>query len=416
MPPGYCGDQSSQQPAVLPAADGSGRIYLSKPGEIECLADADGTLLWKATVATGSSQVPAAALKGEPGLPDSVLAFDGASGTAVSLDPWTGRLLWERVLPDAPRLQPGMWRTDGASVEGERFLVYGARAAVLDSRTGEVLWSFDPERVSRFPVTLKEPLEEGAQAPAPVVGPWSWSPYSSRYGPWGGAPPVQLVTAYGSGMGGGAVVGMGPYGYRAAAQATALAAPAVVWAEQAGDRLGVVSGPFLLLFGQSGLVLANTELPVVAAHASASGAFVGVSGNTACLLSQGALTLVDAPTGRVKTMPLQELAAGKPNARLGAAVSGPSVYVAGPGGIACVIARSGARVFLAPWPEGARDQGDDASAGSLNYRLAGISRVVSGRWTPPVPPADLVADGALYLVAGPSRVAAIVEDRAGGER
>ena len=44
----------------------------------------------------------------------------------------------------------------GASLYGDRLLVYGAKTAILDVRTGETVWSFEMQKLRSFPIDLDE--------------------------------------------------------------------------------------------------------------------------------------------------------------------------------------------------------------------------------------------------------------------
>jgi tetratricopeptide (TPR) repeat protein len=378
-------------PPVL-AFDREGRVFVGGPGEATCLSAENGSTLWRVAVRGGG--VPGSAPNVSVFVHEGrVLACAPASCTVVCLDPATGKVVWERSL-DVTGRPPAGTLSSGASLSAGRLLVYGPRAAILDANTGEVEWSFEPERVRSFPLRLEEPRAPGAAAAAAAPAFVAFGAY-----PFGMQPPMQqrAYTRYGQ------TLVRGGYGFGsrtmtpprpsyvahlsrpsagAAARGavrtvgTVYAAPAAVWAANTvRERLGFLVGERVLLAAPSDLRGLRLDLPLAGKVVACSGAFVGTAGRTACFLDQGGVTLVDIVRGESHRFEAGEVSGrrgiqsgpggaargvrGSPTqgagpVRFQAAIDGPLVYVTGPGGVMCVNARLRRRVLAAAWPEAAK--------------------------------------------------------------
>jgi hypothetical protein len=384
-------------PPVL-AFDREGRVFVGGAGRATCLSAKDGSVLWR--VAVRGEGVPGSAPNVSVFVHEGrVLACAPASCTVVCLDPATGKVVWERSL-DVKGRPPAGTLSSGASLSAGRLFVYGPRAAILDANTGEVEWSFEPERVRSFPLRLEEPLAPGAAAAAAAPAFVAFGAY-----PFGMQPPVQqrAYTRYGQ------VLVRGGYGFGSRAMApprpsyvahlsrpsagaaargtvgtvrtvrtvgTVYAAPAAVWAANAtAERLGLLVGERVLLVAPNELRALRLDLPLAGKVVACSGAFVGMAGRTACFLDQGGITLVDIVRGESHRFEAGEVSGrrgiqsgpggaapgvrgtttqGAGAVRLQAAVDGPLVYVTGPGGVMCVNARLRRKVLAAAWPEAAK--------------------------------------------------------------
>ena len=337
-----------------PLVDGQGRLYLPEIKHVACRAVEDGRLLWRAHVGAlgrpaksdsipGPSSRVAMFLYGE-----DLLTYEPASGTLTKIDRATGRIVWDQVLAGRNKVRIESYNS-GASLSGDKLLVYGSRTAILDARTGQLQWSFEPSRVRKFPVELGEPAAGGL--PTPAVAPKSGirlSGFSFVHGsspprpsPRPG-PPVQYVNY----LQPTAPSAMPPGGL-------SLAPPAVVWAALAKSgtpRHAELIDRLLLLFDPSGIQIIDTDLPLASKRVEVTGQFVGMAGRIACLAAGSQLSLIDVTDGTLKQCSVQEVA-GKALAPFQAAVDGPLVYLTGPGGIACVKAATAEQVFHATWPK-----------------------------------------------------------------
>jgi len=411
----YYGPGYSHQPPrpFLPpalATDGEGRIYIPGETEVDCLSVKDGRLLWRAelgaVVAGGPGGQFARAFVTVFAHKDRMLAYCATSGMAAAFDRKTGKLIWERSLPAQGNV-PATWANSGASLSGRRLFVYGVHAAILDAETGEPEWSFEPSRVRKFPVKLKEPAAAAAAAKAPPAVPPYYSSYPGSRGYRGYYPSTPPPPVYLSHLQRSRALGAVA---SAPSARVALAAPAVVWAYgQSGQpRLGHVLGDRLLLFGQNGLLVVPLDLPLAGKRYSLSGTFVGMAGHVACLLQAGVLQTVDVTSGATRTYSLQEITRGQANARLQATVDGSLVYVTGPGGILCVNAKTNQRVFNVPWPK-VLGPVQPSTAQHYAYQWQGVMAYHSHGQGPCIPMADSVGKGALYATVTPTRVVALVE-------
>ena len=212
----------------------------------------------------------------------------------------------------------------GASLCGQKLLVYGPRTAILDVETGDVEWSFEPWRVRKFPVRLLEEDEPPKSAATPAVPAAGAVPYVPSYRPVGcyasgsyANPAMPVYPGYcptpSYGMTPGAVTASVQYvDYMEPGQVNALpggevclSGPAVAWAVEAKQNpmcWAVLRDGQLLLAGQSGLKTLRTDLPLSASSCGGAGVLLGIAGNTACLLGyDGNLTLVNLTSGAGRT-------------------------------------------------------------------------------------------------------------------
>ena len=468
-----------QEPSLppLPLTDGEGRIFVPAVGSVDCHSAADGHLLWRAEV--GGAAPPSANL--DPGMPipgptyvsvclrkDTVLAFDPPSSRVAAFDRATGKLRWDRTLQGQAQATATCFNS-GASLSGDRLLVYGRHAAILDADTGEVAWSFEPSRVQPFPLKLVEPEGAAPQKAAAVLVPSAsypsyrsysgLSPYAysgpSRYYPGSYSripypasyPANPVVLDYTQ------TTAQHYMSSEYIAQGFLLPGPAVGWAYGLDRnpllRFGLVAGDHLLLFGPNGSHILRLDLPLVGRRSNASGTFVGMAGTVAVLLQGGSLMTTDVATGATRGFDLREvlggsnpvgranlraeravqaqfdegededvpMAAAAPEQReprIQAAVDGVLVYVSGPRGLLCVNARTGNRVFRADWPQGLAAR--HAPPGPLQRPGGGTQYIWQGvlRYNPEgggtcLPLVDCVADGVYYATLSPSQVVALVE-------
>ena len=182
----------------------------------------------------------------------------------------------------------------------------------------------------------------------------------------------------------------------------------MVWAQNVGQqRMGVLAGDRLLLFGPSGLLIVRLDVPFKSKAVSATGAFVGLAGRTACLLQASHLALIDVVSGDVKTFPLKDITEGR--GAVQAALDGLMVYVTGPKGILCVNARTRQSAFTASWPAAlapGKAQARNADAQGVTYALHWLQHQAGGR-TVLLPLLNRAYKGVLYARVSRWRIAAL---------
>ncbi|MBM4037507.1 MAG: hypothetical protein FJ290_03250 [Planctomycetes bacterium] len=405
----------------LPVADTEGRIYMPGPGTVSCFAAKDGKLLWKAEIERVQG-IELPQLNAVLCLhPRGVLAFEPVTGHAAAFHRATGKLLWERALPAADPLGPS-WFRSGASLSGDRFLVYGCASAILDATTGEVVWSFDPTGLAKFPVQIKEP-EDGptfAVEGSPATQ-QSFAPHYAPGGPyWRGgrggyqpAPPVVTLAERTA----------DPEAEREMlSRGFMLAAPAVAWAagEHRGDKFGLLTGGQLMLCGPDrGIHILSLDLPVGARTIpDVTGTFIGLAGHIACVFADTQLTLADTRNGTVRTYGLGSLVKDAREPRLHLALDGTMVYATGPEGILCLNAATCERVFQVGWPGGIAVRprtppqplgpGHERDRPNWVYYWQGVVEDEANC----VPMANCVSGGTLYATLSPCHLAALVEREA----
>ncbi len=398
--------------AAVPLADGQGRFYVPGISEVCCYAANDGRLLWQADVGAVGAAPRVASASGVPPYV-SIFFYDGhlltyepVSGTVTQVDRQTGKIVWDRTFAAGEPIAALIsWHNSGASLCGHRLLVYGVRTAIVDLESGQVEWSFEPWRVRKFPVELRDPsvMQSTTVLSTPsVYPPYPPSPtyirsgsgirYAGPFapGPYLSATPVQ-PTQYVSYLQPSTFSALPPGG-------VSLTVPAVAWAsnvQQGMPRRACLMDRRLLLFDQSGLQVIRTDLPLAGKRIHASGQFVGMAGRIACLLSGTQLQLIDVVEGTSQQFDLREIAGGTSptggsygspigTVPIQATLDGSWVYATGPGGILCVSAITARRALKADWPAGlwpekpAAPAATTVSANPFSGVPVGMATVVSG--------------------------------------
>ncbi len=439
-----------------PLTDGNGRIYVASVCEITCYSGLDGQLLWKADV--GPAAAAAAVNIGGTHVSmflydEQLVTFEPGSGTITRVDPATGKVVWDMTVAAQSAGQVG-WHTSGASLSGDWLMVYGRRSAIVDLKSGRVLWSFDPWRVRTFPVELREPADpadpasEKAIPPAPPIAAAMTNPYGGRLStaqaaiiqqlqargqiqrlppnpaypsrsypsPYVQQPPVNFVDYL-------APLNqvMAPSGNRQFQMG--LTSPAVVWASlvrQGQPRSAqLIGGRALLLQGGNGMRIIHTDLPLSSRHLSVYGGhFLGSAGTVACFSHGQALAMIDVNNGTERWYRHQNAAGG--NQMSQTALSGPLAYICSAHGIVeCVNVLTGDRVFRvelsddgsAGFDQQARLQSNSTVVYAPNDPFGGSSipqrqqQVLNGKILSTT--ISLVDEGTLYTLAAPQRVVAL---------
>jgi hypothetical protein len=358
------------------------------------------------------------------------------------IDPATGKIAWERTY--APPVTPtaATWYNSGADLHGDRLLIFGPRTAIVDLTSGEEEWSFEPWRVRKFPLKLRD-SPAPTSTPRFTSGASPGSQYATVWSPYRPNPPagqsVQLLNYLQMGSAAESRPFTPPPGE------VSLSAPAVAWASQ--RRQGQAGracllARWLLLFDSSGVQIIPTDLPLAGKRVSANGQVVGISGRVVCLLDGNVLRFVDVGKGTAKEFGLAEIATGPAITPIQAVIDGPRVYAVGPGGILCVNALTAGRAFRADWPDELLDAASSGSAapvasaspggspgyvsgysmpvmGRMNYSSGyGHPSYYAGRYAPGrfpgvsglhAPRISHVERGVLYTTVSPHRVVALAE-------
>ena len=398
---------------ALPVAEGA-RIFLPVDGGIECWSAEDGHRLWRAA----ALRIGAGAAPVQPSLflhAGRLLVCDPVAPAVASLDPASGKLLWQRDYPRRASAVPLHALNTGASLSDGRLLCYGNGAFIVNAEDGELAWSFDASRVQEFPIAL-------ADAAASPAVPANYGRGYSRWNPGGryGAQSYQLDylqrAQYGN-----------AFGNLQPGMRLMLTHSAAAWAGAGTDggqmRFGLLAGPRLVMFNTNNQVLRTVrlDLPFGGGGTNGYGAFIGLAGRRACLLNSGGLAVCDPDSAAAATnIPLPE-SAGEPapGARaptslipLEAAVDASMIYVSGPGGLGVYHARSGQRLQKAAWPAGLAPAPVAAPAQneSVQYYPQGRYRYSSnGNGAGFMEPVTaVVSDGVFYTPVSGTRLVALV--------
>jgi hypothetical protein len=400
---------SHSQPVC--AAD---RIYLPVGEAIECWSAKDGGLIWRsgALNARGSLH-PRLLVDG-----GRLLVCDPARLAISALDPANGKLLWQR---DYGPEQVGAPLTDlnaGVSFSRGRILLYGAGTVIVDAKSGDLQWRFDPRKVQSFPITISAPsaLATGAA---------------------GGGVPFVGGGRYFGGRFGGRFGGMGSYpmnwiNYQDLREARArgfvpqpgqqlsIAGAATAWSsaqqDQGQPRLGALFGDELLLSSPNGLTLLNLDRPFHTPTVGANGAVIGLTSHHAWLLAPPNVTAVNFDSGKTTTINLgteapdgaavNSLIAGA--GYLQAATDGLVIYVSGPRGVSLYHARTGAKLATMPWPKNLAPEGNPSGGRQYVQPVAnGFFRQDQNGGATFEPLTATLLDGTFYTTVEPTRVVAI---------
>jgi len=173
--------------------DGSERFFLPLGNGIRCHSVEDGKLLWETDLGLGVAAAPWSATHdlrlARPPLELSMeggrlLAFAPAINVAASLQAESGKLIWLRTLAApgmdaiasaiAPRQQarstaksPVFSLNSGAAFGDGRMMIFGSQAEILDTSSGETLWSLGVEAPRQFPVQLTRQSGEESEKELP---------------------------------------------------------------------------------------------------------------------------------------------------------------------------------------------------------------------------------------------------------
>jgi hypothetical protein len=394
-----------------PLVDGNGKIFVGSVSEVTCYSDTNGALLWQADVGATSAAAPST---GSAHVllfryREQLITFEPVSGTITRIDPVTGKIVWDMTVTTEAPSHIG-WHNSGASLSGDWLMVYGRQAAVVDLKSENILWSFEPWRVRKFPIELNEPDNENSDSAASQAQVTAVNSGHTHHHIHSGLVHARSWSGPSLGMSPRSYYGLNPNpsqpqqvqfasflapANQAAVQSAnpqynlTLSSPAVVWsalARQGSHRSAELIGRTLLLRDQSGIQIVHTDLPLSGKRISVAGTFLGTSGRTACFAAPGQLYFVDTVTGNVRNN------GPGANTRPGfaapaqAALSGPLVYTSSSHGILCVNALTGQTVFTSDWPKELLQQIEPADKrpaglppGTLGYQPVGPFSAPSGR-------------------------------------
>jgi outer membrane protein assembly factor BamB len=332
------------------------RFCLGGLGCVSCYSLKDGQLLWQADVGANAHKpgakrpIPvftqaAVNVFAIPGKPELV-TWDSASSTLARIDPSSGKLLWYHVVKTA---SPGrtVATNSGASLHGNRLLVYGPMTAVIDITNGETVWSFEAHKLRSFPVSLQK--QKKPQTNTPITPITSISPIlfgGSSHIHWPAqTPQPPLIYPRPS-----------PWQFNRQRPLT-ITSSAVQWAANA--QRGTLSyaelqGSRVLLYQNYTVHTVELDLPLATKTNGLVGYLFGKVGRTTCTLASSVATFTNLNNASVKSHPLTDLlpVPGKVmSVPIQATTDGLLAYVTGQRGIQCINIKSGELVFQVPWPK-----------------------------------------------------------------
>lgn len=357
--------------------DGNERFFLPIENGISCHSVEDGSLLWETDLALGLAAAPWSATHdlrlARPPLELSMqdgrlLAFSPAINVAASLEAETGKLIWLRTLaaPGADAIataigpgqpvagddkNPVFSLNSGAAFGDGRMMVFGSRAEILETTSGETLWSLGVETLRQFPVHLRklaeqdsEPTEAEHDADQAELNPTSEALSGAIRG---GRRAASINHRADESARYAAAVPFVQYSGR-------LLAPAAYWAQ---GRLGnsvphdaqIVAGDLLLLGKATHRI--SLALPVGSDEFNVDPAstWIGATRTSAWTLHDNSLRRIDFERGSVDAISLDEIGA---EAGVSSVIlSGGRLYAIGDAGVLVLNAFSGGVITKLEWPD-----------------------------------------------------------------
>jgi len=322
-----------------------GGIVLPFGGQVLCLSGETGKQAWVAELA--GVALAGAAVANPVRLfvdGDRIVCYDCVTAVATALESDNGKLIWEReILPEkggATKLVEG---NCGASFSEGRLLVYGRHAAIIETETGKMIWSFDAGAARSFPITL--PAPEDRNSGGSLGGHFNFPSWGLRTTPQQQPTEVQANYLTADDLRGDPI--------EFTTQGGSLLAPAAAWLgylQRGGAGLGVLSGRRLMLFGQ-GIDVLSLDLPLAGMHRKLLGyTFVGLSGNKACFISETQLGILNLSRNTFTVIDLSKLVANNA-AELQITIAGTRIYASGGEGVMCLNVHTGGEIFFSAWPD-----------------------------------------------------------------
>ncbi len=345
-----------------------GAMAIADQTTVRWLDLATGQPRWEAMMnANNASEGPALVLcvRGE-----DLLVYDVAAETLTTLDPQNGKVIAEQSLSEllppqnnATASAPINWLTSGATIVGNRLVVFGHRAFIYRLDTDTLEWVFDPQDDPRFPVKLKTAEDangEGAKTknavqtaqPNVLMGSVP-NPRHSRMHATPYSMPGMHSASYASSIYLGGGFRPGP---SVPPQSPVSSSPVLTWASQNGGLRTVLPDPrHLVLMSGNQIITPNLDFPVTSPATSAVGTPAGVTGRTLVLVQAGALQLVDLQTRETVAVPLivedPDNAQSPRGGMCTAVFDGPLVYGISPHGVVCVNAATGREMWRQRWDD-----------------------------------------------------------------
>jgi len=352
-------------------SDGSERFFLPVGNGIRCHSVEDGKLLWETDLSLGVAAVPWSATHdlrlARPPLElamegGRLLAFAPAISVAASLEADSGKLVWLRTLtaPGTDAIgaaqatrsgnkSPVFSLNSGAAFGDGRMMVFGSRAEILETASGETLWSLGVETPRQFPVQLRKSAEEDRDKPAAGAGQADPSPTTQA-----------LAGAIQAGL---QAASINHRADESARQAVAvpfiqysgkLLAPAAHWAR---GRLGnavphdaqIVDGKLLLMGSDTHRI--SLALPVGSEDFNVDSSSTWIGATTACgwTLHDQQLHRIDFDLGGVDVVSLDGIAG---EGGVSSVIhSGGRLYAIGDAGVLVLNAFSGGAITKLEWPD-----------------------------------------------------------------
>ncbi len=330
-----------------------GRFMLLDGDEVRCFSEKDGQLQWLAALPYEDRGVGATAVDAFDYIatgPGKVVVFRPLSQEAACFDSETGKLLWS----NGPVEQAGNKGTDlsalnsGVNLSGGFIFLYGIETTILDANSGNVLWRFEPDSFTTFPVRLRKDRgssESETIATLESAGDESWKTKTAENGV-----SVRAMDFFDS------EEVMSASLFENAGETGGFVSPVMHWSYSrsfgGGPAMGILSGEYLWLAQSDRLRRISSQVPLGATELEVSGAFLGENGNHVWFLGEGQLNHADFYRDTVSHLDVSDLG---PSDSVKAAFCGNQLVASGPVGFKIVNTLTGKIVGQSNWPVSVQD-------------------------------------------------------------
>ncbi len=413
--------------ALRLSLDGNRFMHLSGD-ELKCFNCNDAAMVWSASLPFGRDAERESVAQSGNSFPigdylvvgnGKAVVFRPATQEAAGFDSASGKLMWVQQGDFESGPVPGGLRSlnSGACISGGRVLLYGRETTVLDADSGDVVWRFEPNEFTTFPIHLRK--DRGGKEELAMVT----SNGVSAAPRWQGKSEAEdsrlkvldFFTSQET---------MVSTLFENSSSEGTFVSPGIHWSysrlTKGEPAMGLISGPNLW-FAEGELIRRiSAQIPIGSAQLPASGVFLGENGNHAWFLDKGSLYHADFYRRKGSFLDISDIGA-LPTIR--SVMVGNQLVIKGANGLKIVNALTGQVVGQAAWPVQVQEYlhllaGSDEKKPDVVYPLWQGNIVTGGVTASPVCRSieDFLGDGEYFSSFG-NRVLICLEKQplGGGE-
>ncbi len=410
--------QITQAKLARPLVFTDGRLILLQGSQLRAHSGDDGSLVWSAELPFDGEEIAdSASFSGAR--PGTVFGVDG--GVVVVFQPLaqevaafdfeTGKLLWDRDLkgseheenPELVSLNSGVSVSEGVA------LVYGWTTTLLDTATGQKLWSLSGRKTAEFPIVIREDHGEEISSDAVIVEVVSNDSEAWKQGRSGDSTPTPLSLVDFLSVRD-AEFSHSDYLHNR----SALVGPSVHWADsrlrEGGPALGVLDRSHLWLMQGESIRRVLTRFPAASQELPATGVFLGVKQSHAWFLDGNSLLHADFHRNLTTRLAVGNLGGA---ATIGGVLSGNQLVVRGQVGVESINVLTGRVIGQATWPaamnEYLKDRFPDLGVTPVSGETwqGRIAKRGPGQPGFCIPPSDLITNDRYVITFGGDTLVAI---------